>query len=270
MELNRNWVNHQRGGQSMTGYLVAPAMVKEPLPAVLVIQEIWGPDEHIQDVADRVAQAGYLALAPDLYSRGGRPQAMSAERIAEFKAFMDTVPPATWHDPSELAKALQKRPKDEAQRIQETQAALFGPKDSEGMVQDLRAWIDFLEKDPHNGGKPVGSTGYCMGGALSFQLALAEPRLKVAMVYYGTAPDKNQLGEVKCPVFGFYGGEDHRISDQVPEVRSQMKSLGKTYEAKVYEGAGHAFFNDSRISYHVGAARDAWAKTLAYFNQYLA
>ena len=245
-------------------------MVKEPIPAVLVIQEIWGPDEHIQDVADRVATAGYVALAPDLYSRGGRPQALAPERIAEFKAFMDTVPPATWHDASALERSLATRPTDEAQRIQETQRRLFGPRDTDGMVRDLKAWIDYLEAFSGSRGQAVGSTGYCMGGALSFQLALVESRLKVALVYYGSAPDSDRLGEVKCPVYGFYGADDPRITDAVPAVESKMKALGKTFEATVYSGAGHAFFNDSRASYHISAARDAWAKTMTRFNQHLA
>ncbi len=270
MNLSRSWVTHRRAGEEMTGYLAAPMGVKEPIPAVLVIQEIWGPDEHIQDVADRIASAGYVALAPDLYSRGGRPAALSAERIAEFKAFMDTVPPTSWHSPDELGKSLAARPKDEAGRIQETQGVLFGPKDNEGMVADLRAWAEYLHAEPRSQGQPLGSTGYCMGGSLSFQLALVEPRLKVALVYYGTAPELSRLGDAQCPVYGFYGGDDHRISDAVPEVEAKMKALGKPYEGIVYPGAGHAFFNDSRVSYHVGAARDAWAKTLTHFNHYLA
>ncbi len=270
MQLDREWVTHQRDGQAISGYRVRPTGVKQAMPAVLVIQEIWGPDEHIQEVADRLATAGYVALAPDLYSRGGRPDGLAPERIAEFKAFMDTVPPTAWHDPSALAESLKARAADEAKRIQETQGLLFGPKDTEGMVKDLQAWVDYLATYPGSLGKSVGSTGYCMGGSLSFQLALVESRLKVAMVYYGSAPETSRLADIQCPVYGFYGGEDHRITDAVPEVESAMRAAGKAFEATIYPSAGHAFFNDSRISYHVDAARDAWAKTLGHFNHYLA
>ena len=81
MEFNRRWVEHARDGQVMNAYFVMPPRVSHPLPAVIVIQEIWGPDAHIQEVADRLAMAGYAALAPDLYSRGGRPDTLSPERI---------------------------------------------------------------------------------------------------------------------------------------------------------------------------------------------
>lgn len=269
MELVREWITHHRDGQEISGYVVRPAMVKEPIPAVLVIQEIWGPDEHIQDLTERFAAAGYVALAPDLYSRGGRAEAMSQDRISELKGFMDTVPPGAWHDRAVLEKSLANEPKDKATRIQETLGMLFGPKDNDGMVADLSAWIDWLQNFSASREQPVGSTGYCMGGTLSFRLACSDARLKVAQVYYGTAPDEDQLKAVHCPVYGFYGATDQRITDAVPEVERQMQAHKKTYKATVYPGAGHAFFNDSRASYDVAAARDAWAHTLSHFNQHL-
>jgi carboxymethylenebutenolidase len=136
MELNRRWITHSRQGQAMTGYLVTPAMVKSPLPVILVIREIWGPDEHIQDVAERYAAAGYVTLAPDLYSRGGRPEPLSPARIEELKSFMNTVPPAAWHDQGLMQAAIQKEPADKAQRIQETMGVLFGgQRDMDAMVR---------------------------------------------------------------------------------------------------------------------------------------
>lgn len=269
MELERRWVTQERDSQSLSGYLVKAAGVKQPLPAVLVIQEIWGPDEHIQDVADRLAMAGYVALAPDLYSRGGRPDELAASRIEEVKGFMNTVPPGAWADQTLMQESLKKEPADKAARIQGTMARLFGPKDTEGMVSDLKAWVDYLKESREARGQKVGSTGYCMGGALSFLLAASDDRLEVALVYYGGAPDAKRMSQVHCPVYGFYGEKDPRITDAVPNVSATMKELGKTYEATVYSGAPHAFFNDSRASYTVDAARDAWAKSLHWFNHYL-
>lgn len=269
MELEKRWVTHERGGESLSGYLVKASGVKQALPAVLVIQEIWGPDEHIQDVADRLAMAGYVALAPDLYSRGGRPDELAASRIEEVKSFMNTVPPGAWADQALMQESLRKQPADQASRIQGTMARLFGPKDTEGMLSDLKAWVDYLQASPQAHGQKVGSTGYCMGGALSFLLAASDARLQVALVYYGSAPDADRMSQVHCPVYGFYGEQDARITDAVPKVSSTMKELGKTYEATVYRGAPHAFFNDSRASYTVDAARDAWAKSLSWFNHYL-
>lgn len=269
MELQTQWVEHQRDGQSMRAYLARPARVTGPLPAVLVIQEIWGPDHHIQDVARRVAMAGYTALAPDLYSRGGRPEVLSEERIEAVKAFLDTVPQQAWHDRSVLDQELAKRPPEEASRLGETLGRLFGPRDMDGFVADLRAWVSYLEASPASQGQPVASIGYCLGGALSFALATAEPRLAAAQVYYGSAPPVERMDQISCPVYGFYGQHDPRITDPVVDVAKAMAERGKTFEYIVYPGAGHAFFNDTRSSYEVNAARRAWARSLSLFARHL-
>lgn len=269
LDFQARWIKHQRDGQEMDGYLVGPPRVSHPLPAVLVIQEIWGPDEHIQDMARRFAEAGYVALAPDLYSRGGRPEKLSAASIERLKTFMDTLPPGSWHDQDVLKEHMTRRPADEAEALQATMGALFGPRDMAGMAQDLVAWMDYLRDAPETRGMPVGSIGYCMGGALSFQLATMGTRLATALVYYGSAPDERQLGAVSCPVYGFYGGQDPRITEAVPGVAKKLAELGKRFEHHVYPDAPHAFFNDSRSSYHVDAARDAWARSLHAFRQHL-
>lgn len=253
----------------MRAYLTHPKRVNQPLPAVLVIQEIWGPDEHIQDVARRFATAGYVAIAPDLYSRGGRPEILSEERVQETKDFLETIPRTAWQNRDELQQELSRIDAAKGQRIQETVGKLFGPRDVDGYCQDLKAWIDYLASSPAGKGKPVGSIGYCMGGALSFALACVEPRLKVAQVYYGTAPSTEQMTGIQCPVYGFYGEKDAHITNAVPEVAASMRQLNKTYEYTIYSGAEHAFFNDARAAYHVDAARDAWSKSLGLFNQYL-
>lgn len=269
MELNRRWITHSRQGQAMTGYLVTPAMVKTPLPVILVIQEIWGPDEHIQDVAERYAAAGYVALAPDLYSRGGRPEPLSPARIEELKSFMNTVPPEAWQNQALMQQAIQKEPADKAKRIQETMGMLFGGRDMDGMVEDLKAWIDYVDGAPESQHQKLASIGYCMGGALSFRLAATDERVKAALVYYGTAPDEAEMARVHCPVYGFYGETDSRITGAVPEVAKAMAAHGKQYHYQIYQGAGHAFFNDSRSSYDVRAARDAFARSLSIFNERL-
>ncbi|MCL8208874.1 MAG: dienelactone hydrolase family protein [Actinomycetia bacterium] len=269
MELTEAWVEHRRDGQPIKAFRAQPARVATPLPAVLVIQEIWGPDAHIVDLARRFASAGYVALAPDLYSRGGRPAELAPERIEDVKRFLDTVPPSAWTDPQALRQAIQEQPAPRRDHLQETVGRLFGPRDTEGMLADLVAWVDYLEADPGSRGRPVGSTGYCMGGHLSFELAACEPRLRVALVYYGAAPDATRMAHIGCPVYGFYGERDPRITDAVPDVARAMREHGKTYEYRIYPGARHAFFNDTRAAYDVEAARDAWARTLFLFNQYL-
>lgn len=268
MDLDKRWVKHERDGQSMDGYLAVPKRAGKPLPAVLVIQEIWGPDRHIVDVAERVAAAGYVALAPDLYSRGGRPEVFSSERIEALKALMETVPPKVWADPAESAKVLDAQG-DMGKKIGETQKAVFNQTDHSEKVKDLLAWAHYLDAAPESRGMPLASIGFCMGGGLSFALAGSLPSLRAAMVFYGSAPSEALMEAIRCPVYGFYGETDARITQTVPDTEAAMARLGKTYEPKIYAGAGHAFFNDTRGSYHVDAARDAWARALPLFRKHL-
>lgn len=240
------------------------------LPAVLLVHEIWGVDDHIQDLAERFAGAGYLALAPDLYSfGGGRPASLEAPRVAAVKAFLDTIPPSSWWDEAARAEALSALPAGESQSLAATFASLFAPRDTRKLVSVLRDAVSYLRADPGCTGL-VGSVGFCMGGGLSAQLACAAPELAAAAVFYGASPAPADLAGLGCPVLGFYGGEDPRITSTVPQLAAAMAAAGKRYEWHVYAGAPHAFFNDTRRSYHVDAARDAWARLLGFFAARLA
>ncbi len=266
MEIRQRWVTEEYDGQSMRAYLARPASAGEAvLPTVIVIQEVWGVDEHIQDMADRFAAAGYQALAPDLYSLGEVPEALRPKRIQGVKRFLDTMPPQGWGDTAVREQYINKRPQPEAQNLRETLALLFGPKDNSRFIGQLKAWVDFAEQND----SPVVSVGYCMGGGLSFLLATEDQRVKAAVCNYGTAPTEEALARIDTPVYGFYGGTDHRITDAVPSLAEGMAKLGKTFHYKIYAEAGHAFFNDSRASYNVNAARDAWAETLSFFSRQL-
>ena len=266
MEIRQRWVAGEYDGQPMRAYLARPASAKEAvLPTVLVIQEVWGVDEHIQDMADRYAAAGYQAIAPDLYSLGEVPEPLQPQRIQAVKRFLDTMPPQGWGDTATRDQYINKLPQPEGQNVRETLGILFGPKDNARLLAQLKAWVDYAEQN----GSAVMSVGYCMGGSLSFHLATEDRRLKGAVCNYGTAPTAEALARIETPVYGFYGGTDHRITDAVPGVAEQMAQLGKTFHYKIYEEAGHAFFNDSRASYNVDAARDAWAETLGFFSRQL-
>ena len=270
MKMACEWIEVPSGSATFGAYRVAPEPAGEALPAVVLIQEIWGVDEHIQDLAGRLAGAGYLVLAPDLYSLGGgRPAALEPPRVAAVKAFLDTVPPASWWDEAARARALAALPADQSEPLAATFAALFSRRDPASLIVALRDAVSFLRADAGCTGR-VGSVGFCMGGGLSAQLACAERELAAAVIFYGASPAADDLAGLCCPVLGFYGGEDPRITATVPELAAAMKAAGKSYEWHVYAGAPHAFFNDTRCSYHVSAARDAWARLLGFFAEHLA
>ncbi|HEY8039548.1 MAG TPA: dienelactone hydrolase family protein [Polyangiaceae bacterium] len=252
------------GDGQHTGMLVMPERGARPLPSVLVIQEAWGLDAHIEDVARRFAQAGYAALAPDLYARGGvRPPPMTRERLAELQALMNAVP-TFFADEKTRATELARLEEGKRARISETFGVMFSAvRALDAHVPALLAATRTL-RDEHAAtrGQKVGSVGYCMGGGLSALLACHDPELAVACIYYGSSPPAELVPRIACPVVGFYGGEDARINPGIAPFAEAMSRAGKRFESHVYPGAHHAFFNDNRPTYHVGASRDAFARTL--------
>jgi carboxymethylenebutenolidase len=264
MRLDSGWRDFSSGAQTCPAFGARPAAATEPLPGVVLVQEVWGVDGHIEDLVARVASAGYSALAPDLYSLGGRPAALQPGRVAAAKAFLNSLPVGTWWDEAARREALAGLPPDEGGPVGETLSALFAPRDRDALVALLRDACAALRDDPGCDGR-VAAVGWCMGGALAARLAAAEPALTGAAIFYGEATPAALIGQVACPVIGFYGGKDLRITDAVPAFAAAMRAAGKSYEPHVYDDAPHAFFNDTRPSYTVAAARDAWARLLGFF-----
>ena len=277
MDLTSEQVDYESPAGAVSAYLSRPVAADAPLPGVLVIQEIWGVDRHIRDVTDRLASAGYAALAPDLYSAGGgRPPVLVEDRVKAAKAFLNSIPPGQWMavlgDEARRAEALSTLPDEQGRNVGETIAALFGGAggDSERHLSVLRAAIAFLSTRPACAGRAVGSIGFCLGGGLSALLACEEPQLGAAVVYYGSSPGEERVGSIHCPLRGFYGQDDPRIVGGLPAFDAALKAAGADHELRIYPDTGHAFFNDTRPSYRPEAARDAWGRTLAFFAQTLA
>jgi len=249
------------------GYLARPGRAVAPLPAVLVIQEVWGVDDHIEDVTRRLAAAGYAAFAPDLFWEGeGRPAVLARERVAEVQVFLASLPPTAWSDEAVRAEGLALRPTAEAARIEATRQAIMAPLGRlASYVPLLRDAVRHLRGQcPATLGQPVACIGFCMGGGLTALLACEEPELAGAAIFYGSAPPLDKVKDIACPVMGFYGGLDARINAGLPAFAEAMAVAGKRFEYQVYEGAAHAFFNDARPVYHAGAARDAFSRLLTF------
>lgn len=268
MGLHTEWVQYGEDGL-YSGYAARPDRVEQGLPAVIVIQEIWGVDEHIQHVTRRFAEAGYLAFAPDLYAENGqRRSGLEADRVAAVKHFLETVPPTAWHNPEDRDKAMDELPEPNRTQVRTTFHQLFGGLNLETYAPQLTATANFLRHTfPATKGQPVVSIGYCMGGGLSVRLAANDAQLAGAVIFYGAAPSDEQIANISCPVRGFYGALDTRITDEVPGLALRMQRAGKDFAYQVYDGAHHAFFNDGRASYNVKAARSAFAEVLAFFEK---
>lgn len=221
-------VDYPNGDIKLNGYLSKPK-AKGKYPAIIVIHENRGLNDHTRDVARRFAAAGYVALAADALSRKGGT--------------------ASFDTPEKVREA-------------------FNALDMNLVMSDLNAGLNFLNNHRNVKKNKLASIGFCWGGARSFLLAAEPNKLQAAVVFYGTAPTEEQLAKVHCPVLGIYGETDERITSKVPEVAASMKKLKKQYESKIYKGAGHAFFNDTNAErYNAVAAKDAWTQTLAFLKK---
>jgi carboxymethylenebutenolidase len=266
MAIKGEWIRYGKG----SGYFAKPERASGPLPAVLVIQEVGGVNDHIEDVTRRIAAAGYAALAPDLFAVDGeRPEAMSRQRVTEAFAFAGKLPPGTMFDPEKRAAALATLPEAESRKISESFAQIFSfvrPGTIETLVPSLRLAASHLRHErPETRDQKLACVGFCMGGSLSALLACEEEELSGAAVFYGNSPPPEKAAAISCPVIAFYGALDQRVNASAPAFEAAMKSAGQGFESHFYEGASHAFFNDEAPSYNVAAARDAYARLLGFF-----
>jgi carboxymethylenebutenolidase len=264
MAINGSWIHYA----DQSGYFAYPEHTSEPLPAILVIQEVWGVNAHIQDVTRRFAAAGYAALAPDLLAVDGkRPEALSQERILQAMSFIRTIPPAAWRNPEARDAELARIDEPDRSRIGETCSRLFAHIDHlSAYIPSLRKAVHHLrDQQPQTRHQKVACVGFCMGGGLSALLACEEPELSGAAIFYGVTPPEEKIPSIKCPVIGFYGANDLKINPGIPVFEKGLRDLGKTYENHIYEGASHSFFNDDGQAYHVKAVRDSFVRLVSFF-----
>jgi carboxymethylenebutenolidase len=259
--LRDQMVSFPAGGRTLEGYLVLPDG-DAPRPAVVVIHEIWGLDDHIRDVARRFASQGYVTLAPDLYTGEWR-KAMQPDNIMAGMMFLREAPPEIQRDPSRLEEALSSRTPEE-QRALRTLMQVMSPAQRATFADELTGAVAYLKGRPEVDRARVATLGFCMGGGLAIQVATRLPDLWKTVIFYGENPPLDRVKDIGARVFGVYGGKDRRITDLVPEFQRAMEEAGKDFTYKVYGGAQHAFFNDTRPMYHPKAAADAWQEVLRF------
>ena len=272
MKLEIDNLSCDHDGQALPVYMARPAMVEGPLPAVIVIQEIFGVDDHIEDVVRRLATAGFTAVTPDLYALGGkRPDALTRERVSALLSFLRSLPLQSWMDPNARADGLKDKPASERDAIEETLGILFSPdRDMEKYASETASVARWLASSNGPAVGKIGCTGFCFGGGVTALAACMEPQISAAVIFYGHSPSPERVARIACPVLGLYGGEDARVNDGVPTFAEAMEKEGKSFESHFYPGAPHAFYNDTSPTYRVDAARDAWARTLSFFATHLA
>ena len=226
--LTTEYVTYPGEETQMKSYLARPAGTGK-YPAVVVIHENRGLNPHIEDVARRVALAGFIALAPDALSPfGGTPNG-----------------------------------DDEKAR------SYFGQLDAKKNLSNFIKAFDYLKGRADCTGK-TGCVGFCWGGAMANQLAVNVPSLNAAVAYYGRQADAVDVPKIKASLMLHYGGLDERVNAGIPAYEEALKKAGTDYQIFVYEGAQHAFNNDTAPTrYNEAVAKQAWERTIGLFNKKL-
>ncbi|HSP17237.1 MAG TPA: dienelactone hydrolase family protein [Thermoanaerobaculia bacterium] len=215
-------VQFPSNGHTCNGYLAGKG------PAVVVIQEWWGLVPHIEDVVERFAKEGFLAIAPDLYH--GK----------------------TTTSPDDAAKMMMELDADRAEH-------------------EIAGAGAYLLHRPECASKKYAVVGFCMGGALAQYTATKEKNVGAATSFYGGFRKVAITWDpLSAPILLIYGENDTGVPlEKVRELEQKLVQLGKQAEVRIYPGAEHAFFNDTRKSYNPAAAADAWKRTIDLFRRHL-
>jgi len=242
-------LTYQLGGSTrvLEAYAARPKDAKPSNPGVVIVPAIWGVDAQLRDVARRLAKAGYVAIAPDLYSGLGAPSGDGANDFAVFQPF--------------------------AQKL-----------DDYTVDRDLQQGALWIHRQGDSTAK-VGVIGFCMGGSIALRQSVdSVAAYKAVSVFYGkvrySASDDNKgpivpidiayAAAMGVPVVGSWGVRDTSIlPDDVRALEARLTDLNKPHDFALYDGAGHAFFDDTRGSYVPTAANDAWQRTISWFRRFL-
>ena len=201
--------------------------VKDKAPIVLVIHDIFGMGDWARAVTDQLAADGFIGICPDMLSAKGGSAAQGGNDNAR---------------------------------------GAVGSLKADEVVANLNAARDYGLKLPSANGKSA-VIGFCWGGGQSFNYAAHQPGLNAAVVYYGSPVKDDAIAAIKCPVIGFYGGNDARITSTVEPTKKAMSAAGKSYDPHVFEGAGHGFLRQQTTDANKKAAEQAWPLTIAFLKQ---
>jgi carboxymethylenebutenolidase len=215
------WVEVRQGGRTIHTYVVYPQTSRKAM-AVVLIHENRGLTDWVRATADRLAEEGYIAVAPDLLS-GAAP---GGGRTSDFAS------------------------EDAARQA-------IGALPREQVAADLRAVVDYARAIPAASGT-VSVAGFCWGGARTWEIANAGAGIASAFVFYGTGPaEARGVAGITAPVHGFYGGDDARVNATIPTSAELMRAAGKRFDPVTYEGAGHAYMRSGEMSDATPANRAA-------------
>jgi len=202
---HHEWIKIKSNDRDLHLFVAYPE-ISEKATTVIVIHENRGLNDWARSMTDQLAEAGYLAIAPDLLSGASK----------------------------EYEKTMDYPTSDDARK------AIYGL-DADEVTNDLINTLQYA-KSVEASNKKVAVMGFCWGGSQTFRFATNSNEIEAALVFYGTAPkEKEPFQNISVPVYGFYGGNDARVNATIEQTENFMNELNKTYKYEIYEGAGHAF-----------------------------
>jgi carboxymethylenebutenolidase len=235
------------GKTQMTTLFVHP-QPKKKVPAIILLYEIWGINDNMRSIAERLAREGYAVIVPDLLGDTGVLEKISPSIFREMG------------DP---------KTKDEAQKkMREALAPMHQPEFAGNTLAKLDACYADLRKRFNI--SDIAIMGFCFGGTYSYAFASHEPRIKACIPFYGQPPKSEDIPKITCPILAFYGERDATLVSNLPELLNHMKTHRKRFTHKVYLNTGHAFFNDTNPHmYNEEAAKDSWKILLQFLKNTL-
>lgn len=219
-------------GDSVKAWVVYPER-RGRAPVVIVVHEIYGLSSWARGVADQLAAAGFIAIAPDLLTMSGAPRTADTVAVQDATAATRTLNP-------------------------------------DAIQRELDAVARYGMSLP-SAQKRYGIVGFCWGGGLSFAHAAHSPSLGASVVYYGVSPKPDEMRNIRAPVLGLYGENDARVDATIPAADSILLPLGRTYVHRILPGAGHGFLRQQAgmNGANMAATREAWPATISWFRKYL-
>jgi carboxymethylenebutenolidase len=229
------FVTVKHGDRNLKCFVAFPE-VKEKATAVVVIHEIFGLSDWVRGVTDQLAEAGYVAIAPDLLT-GSAPGGGGTAELGAGDA---------------VRRAISSLPPEQ-------------------VTADLNATVDYVAKLPAANGKVV-VAGFCWGGGQTLRFATNNQKIKAAFPFYGATQLSSETVErIQCPIYGFYASNDARINATLPETSELLKKASKKFEPVTYEGAGHGFMRAGEApdanQANKGARDEAWKRWKALLKE---
>ena len=254
-------------GTEVAAYVARPRASPsgDRLPAIIVVHEAFGLNEQIRGVTRRYAEEGFVAIAPNLFTRNG--DVMNEMNIESGMRRLWSLPPEKRSDPGSIQELMKTMPETERKVME----IFYLGRDAmeEQMAVDLMSCKDHLQHQSYVRADRLGITGFCMGGGLTYQLSTLYP-FSASVPFYGNNPKPlESVANISGPVLAFYAGEDERVNAGIPSLVEAMLKHKRAFQMKVYKGAQHSFFNETRPVYNREAAEDAWRSAVAFFNKHL-